>query len=85
MMTAQDYLDRIAAAMPRMLPERDQIVADVQAHIEERLQRSSRTNTNARSTCCRRRAWSSFVVRPGWSRLTIMHSRARPAAIAPVN
>jgi uncharacterized RDD family membrane protein YckC len=38
-MAAQDYLDRIAAAMPRMLPERDQIVADVRAHIEERLQR----------------------------------------------
>lgn len=38
-MTAQDYLDRVAAAMPRMLPERDQIVADVRAHIEERRQR----------------------------------------------
>ncbi len=38
-MTVQDYLAQLADAMPRMMPERDQIVADVRAHIEEEMQR----------------------------------------------
>jgi uncharacterized RDD family membrane protein YckC len=38
-MTVQDYLARLGDAMPRMMPEREQIVADVRAHIEEETQR----------------------------------------------
>ena len=38
-MTIQSYLAQLADAMPRMMPERDQIVADVRAHIEEDMQR----------------------------------------------
>jgi uncharacterized RDD family membrane protein YckC len=38
-MTVQDYLAQLADAMPGMLPEREQIVADVRAHIEEEVQR----------------------------------------------
>jgi uncharacterized RDD family membrane protein YckC len=37
-MTIQSYLGQIADAMPRMMPERQQIVADVRAHIEEAMQ-----------------------------------------------
>jgi uncharacterized RDD family membrane protein YckC len=38
-MTVQDYLAGLGDAMPRMMPEREQIVADVRAHIEEETQR----------------------------------------------
>ena len=38
-MTIQSYLAQLADAMPRMMPEREQIVADVRAHIEEDMQR----------------------------------------------
>jgi uncharacterized RDD family membrane protein YckC len=38
-MTIQSYLAQLADAMPRMMPEREQIVADVRAHIEEEMQR----------------------------------------------
>jgi uncharacterized RDD family membrane protein YckC len=38
-MTIQGYLAQLADAMPRMMPEREQIVADVRAHIEEEMQR----------------------------------------------
>ncbi|HTW36612.1 MAG TPA: RDD family protein [Rhizomicrobium sp.] len=38
-MTLQSYLAQLADAMPRMMPEREQIVADVRAHIEEDMQR----------------------------------------------
>ena len=38
-MPIQDYLAQLADAMPRMMPERDQIIADVRAHIEEDMQR----------------------------------------------
>jgi uncharacterized RDD family membrane protein YckC len=38
-MTVESYLAQLADAMPRMMPEREQIVADVRAHIEEELQR----------------------------------------------
>jgi uncharacterized RDD family membrane protein YckC len=38
-MTLQSYLAQLGDAMPRMMPEREQIVADVRAHIEEDMQR----------------------------------------------
>src|SRR5580700_11099501 len=38
-MTIQGYLAQLADAMARMMPEREQIVADVRAHIEEDMQR----------------------------------------------
>jgi uncharacterized RDD family membrane protein YckC len=38
-MTIQSYLAQFADAMPRMMPEREPIVADVRAHIEEDMQR----------------------------------------------
>lgn len=38
-MTIQSYLAQLADVMPRMMPEREQIVADVRAHIEEGIQR----------------------------------------------
>ena len=38
-MTVQSYLAQFADEMPRMMPEREQIVADVRAHIEEDVQR----------------------------------------------
>ena len=38
-MTIQSYLAQFADEMPRMMPEREQIVADVRAHIEEDVQR----------------------------------------------
>ncbi|HEY4942761.1 MAG TPA: RDD family protein [Rhizomicrobium sp.] len=38
-MTVQSYLAQLADAMPKMMPEREQIVADVRAHIEEDMQR----------------------------------------------
>jgi len=38
-MTIQSYLAQLADAMPRMMPEREQIVADVRTHIEEDMQR----------------------------------------------
>jgi uncharacterized RDD family membrane protein YckC len=38
-MTIQSYIGQFADAMPRMMPEREQIVADVRAHIEEDVQR----------------------------------------------
>ena len=38
-MTIQSYLAQLADVMPRMMPEREQIVADVRAHIEEDIQR----------------------------------------------
>ena len=38
-MIVQGYLARLADAMPRMMPEREQIIADVRAHIEEDMQR----------------------------------------------
>jgi len=38
-MTIQSYLAQLADAMPRMMPEREKIVADVRAHIEEDMQR----------------------------------------------
>src|ERR1700733_7877243 len=38
-MTIQSYLAQLADAMPRMMPEREQIVADVRGHIEEEMQR----------------------------------------------
>src|ERR1700733_13307177 len=38
-MTIQSYLVQLAHAMPRMMPEREQIVADVRAHIEEDMER----------------------------------------------
>jgi uncharacterized RDD family membrane protein YckC len=38
-MTIQGYLAQLADAMPKMMPERERIVADVRAHIEEDMQR----------------------------------------------
>lgn len=38
-MTIESYLAQLADAMPRMMPEREQIIADVRAHIEEDMQR----------------------------------------------
>ena len=38
-MTIEGYLAQLGDAMPGMLPERGQIVADVRAHIEEGMQR----------------------------------------------
>src|SRR5271156_4369734 len=38
-MTIESYLAQLADAMPRMMPEREQIIADVRAHIEEEMQR----------------------------------------------
>jgi len=38
-MTIESYLAQLADAMPRMMPEREQIVADVRAHIAEEMQR----------------------------------------------
>ena len=34
-MTIEGYLAQLGDAMPRMMPERELIVADVRAHIEE--------------------------------------------------
>ncbi|HXC54663.1 MAG TPA: RDD family protein [Rhizomicrobium sp.] len=44
-MTVQSYLAQLADAMPRMMPERERIVADVRAHIEEDLQRGEALDT----------------------------------------
>ncbi len=38
-MTIQNYLAQVADAMPRMMPEREQILADVRTHIEQDIQR----------------------------------------------
>ena len=38
-MTMESYLARLGDAMPGMMPEREQIIADVRAHIEEGTQR----------------------------------------------
>ena len=38
-MTIDSYLAQLADAMPKMLPERDQIIADVRTHIDEEMQR----------------------------------------------